>query len=266
MRVAFIGGGNMAQAILGGLYRKNHLHGVELAVGEPHRARRATLDKKFPLTKIYAENWEAVRGAEIVVLAIKPQNLTAIADELGDALREPTIISIMAGVSIQTLQTKFPSAKNIVRVMPNLPATVGKGFSVWITSGDIPAPHLAFVKRALRNIGTTYKTQNEQFLDIATAISGSGPGYVFAFMEAFYTSALELGVPADLAHKMVLNALAGSVALAKSDQSIPFGDLKRTVTSPGGTTAAALSVLEKGDFQKLIANAVKAAHQRSQLL
>ena len=122
------------------------------------------------------------------------------------------------------------------------------------------------MKRALRNIGTTYKTKDEQFLDVATALSGSGPGYVFAFMEAFYDCALELGVPADVAQKMAISTLAGSVALAKADKNTSFADLKRAVTSPGGTTESALDVLEKGDFKKLITTAIKAAHQRSQQL
>jgi len=263
-RVAFIGGGNMARAIIAGLANANLT--VDIAVSEPNARRRAALKREFTQIAVGDSHADAVAAADFVILAHKPQNMDAVAAELAGALANQTVVSILAGVSLETLRAKLRYAK-LIRVMPNLAAMVGKGFSVWTASPAASADYnrLDFVEKLLNGVGAHRRVADERLLDAATALSGSGPGYIFAFMDALNASATELGVDSELARAMIVQTFAGAAELAAQSE-LTFAELVKKVASPGGTTEAALEIFKRADFKATVNAAVNAAFERSRQL
>jgi pyrroline-5-carboxylate reductase len=262
MRIAFIGGGVMAQAIISGV--KDAGLDASIIVGEPFEARRESLKSDLGV-EVTASNREAIAGADIVVLSVKPQQLEAVAEELDGALNaDQTVLSIMAGVKIHSIGLKLNHTK-IIRVMPNTPAQIRKGISAWTASDDVEQATLDFVARMLSAIGDELKFSDEKNIDIATALSGSGPGYVFVFIEALTDAGVELGLPVHVARHLASQTVLGSAALQRESGKHP-AELRNMVTSPGGTTAAGLAALEMGGFRANVADAVRAAFERGEEL
>jgi pyrroline-5-carboxylate reductase len=262
MRIAFIGGGVMAQAIISGV--KDAGLDASIIVGEPFEARRESLKSDLGV-EVTASNREAIAGADIVVLSVKPQQLEAVAEELDGALNaDQTVLSIMAGVKIHSIGLKLNHTK-IIRVMPNTPAQIRKGISAWTASDDVEQATLDFVASMLSAIGDELKFNDEKNIDIATALSGSGPGYVFVFIEALTDAGVELGLPVHVARHLASQTVLGSAALQRESGKHP-AELRNMVTSPGGTTAAGLAALEMGGFRANVADAVRAAFERGEEL
>jgi pyrroline-5-carboxylate reductase len=262
MRIAFIGGGVMAQAIISGV--KDAGLDASIIVGEPFEARRQSLVNDLGV-EVTASNKEAVTGADIVVLSVKPQVLDSIADELKAALTgNQTVLSIMAGVKMHSIGLKL-GHKKLIRVMPNTPAQIRKGISAWTASEDVDQATLDFVASMLKAIGDELKFSDEKNVDIATALSGSGPGYVFVLIEALADAGVELGLPVHVARHLASQTVLGSAALQRETGKHP-AELRNMVTSPGGTTAAGLAALENGGFRATIADAVRTAFERGEEL
>jgi pyrroline-5-carboxylate reductase len=261
MRLGFIGGGVMAEAIIAGM--KDAGLAADVSVGDPVRARRETLAKYG--AHAAEDNSAVVRGADIVVLAVKPQQFDQAAASLKGVITErQTVVSIMAGVKMSSLALKLGHTR-LARVMPNTPAQVRKGMCAWVVSQDTPAEHAEFLQRMLRAVGEEQRFYDEKQLDIATALSASGPAYVFMFIEAMSDAAVMLGMAPDAARRLAVETVLGSGALAKATGKHP-AELRNSVTSPGGTTAAGLLALEDGGFRATVIKAVRAAHERGEQL
>lgn len=262
MRIAFIGGGVMAQAIIAGV--KDAGLDASIIVGEPFEMRRESIKTDLGV-EVTDSNKQAVAGANIVVLAVKPQQLDAVATELKGALNaEQTVLSIMAGVKMHSIGLKLGHTK-LIRVMPNTPAQIRKGISAWHASEDVDQATIEFVGSMLKAIGDELKFSDEKNIDIATALSGSGPGYVFVFIEALTDAGVELGLPVHVARHLASQTVLGSAALQRESGKHP-AELRNLVTSPGGTTAAGLAALEDGKFRATIAEAVRTAFERGEEL
>ena len=252
----------MAQAIISGV--KDAGLDASIIVGEPFEARRESLKSDLGV-EVTASNREAIAGADIVVLSVKPQQLEAVAEELDGALNaDQTVLSIMAGVKIHSIGLKLNHTK-LIRVMPNTPAQIRKGISAWTASDDVEQATLDFVASMLSAIGDELKFSDEKNIDIATALSGSGPGYEFVFIEALTDAGVELGLPVHVARHLASQTVLGSAALQRESGKHP-AELRNMVTSPGGTTAAGLAALEMGGFRANVADAVRAAFERGEEL
>ena len=252
----------MAEAIISGV--KDAGLDTSIIVGEPFEARRASLKGDLGV-EVTANNREAVAGADLVVLSVKPQQLDAVAQELDGALTTgQTVLSIMAGVKMHSIGLKLNHAK-LIRVMPNTPAQIRKGISAWTASDDVDQATLDFVASMLGAIGDELKFSDEKSVDIATALSGSGPGYAFVFIEALSDAGVELGLPVHVARHLASQTLLGSAALQRESGKHP-AELRNMVTSPGGTTAAGLAALEDGGFRASVAAAVRLAYERGEEL
>jgi len=262
MRIAFIGGGVMAQAIISGV--KDAGLDASVIVGEPFEMRRESLKNDLGV-EATASNKEAVAGADIVVLSIKPQQLDSVADKLKNVLTaNQTVLSIMAGVKMHSIGLKL-GHKKLIRVMPNTPAQIRKGISAWTVSDEVDQETTDFVGSMLKTIGDELKFSDEKSVDIATALSGSGPGYVFVMIEALSDAGVELGLPVHVARHLASQTVLGSAALQRETGKHP-AELRNMVTSPAGTTAAGLAALENGGFRATIADAVRTAFERGEEL
>ena len=262
--ISIIGPGVMAEAFIGGLLRKKVAVPESIIVSGPRTDRVEQLHEKYGV-KAYTDNAEAVKEAEIVILTVKPQRLAAVLFGLRDKIRtNALVISIVAGASIESIQ-KGLNHTEVVRAMPNTPAQIGEGITVWTISHDGTLEHAEEAREILGAFGEEVFVEEESYLDMATALSGTGPAYVFMFMEAMIDAGVHLGFPRRIAEKLVTQTLRGSVDYYSSKSDHP-ARLRNEVTSPGGTSAEALYYLEKAGFRTAISRAVWAAYERSQQL
>ena len=262
MKLGFIGGGIMAESIITGIL--NSRLDADIRVGDPDPNRISHL-KTIQGISVSNNNNDAILGADIIILAVKPQQFDKLSIELKRIIQpEQTIISIMAGVKLHSIGLKL-NHRRLIRVMPNTPAQVMEGISAWTTSQDVPDKIVKFTGQMLNSLGDEIKFSEEHHIDIATALSASGPGYVFVFIESLIDAGVKLGLPAHEAKKLSIQTVLGSAFLAKKTQRHP-AELKNMVTSPGGTTAAGLKVLEDGGLRSNILSAVEAAYNRGEEL
>ena len=264
MKIAFIGGGNMGEAILAAVLDK-HLTTVQsVTVSDVSLERRQYLEQQYDIA-VTDDNRRAAAGAGVVVLAIKPQNLAEVMVELKGMLApKQLVLSIIAGVRLDTICQGLRH-RAVVRAMPNTPAQIGKGMTVWTTTEEVTEQQRELASSILGVMGHEIAVGSEDQVDMATAISGSGPAYLFLFVEALVDAAVQLGFSLEIAQELVLTTVLGSGQLIEESGREP-AELRRMVTSPGGTTAEAVSELEKGNFSDLIARAVRAAYERARQL
>lgn len=258
--LAFIGCGVMGEAMIRGLLERDTLPAQQVVAADPREERILELRERYGV-RVTADNVEALREAGVVVLAIKPQALPEVLPQLGSAIQARLVLSIMAGVRIDSLAAGLPDVA-IVRAMPNTPAQIGQGITVWTANAAIDAAGLAMARELLEVFGEELYKQDESALDMATALSGSAPAYIFLFMEALIDVGVHMGFARREAEQLVLKSMSGSVAYAESSGLHP-AELRNQVTSPGGTTAEALYQLERGGLRTVVAQAVWAAWQRS---
>lgn len=264
VRIATIGTGVMAEAMLGGLFADGRIRPDEVIAADPRADRRAELERSLGV-RTTASNAEAAAGAEIVVLAIKPQNLREAGRDLAPALRpDQLVISILAGTTLRAL-TAVLGHRAIVRAMPNTPAQVRRGMTVWAATPEVTADQRATAALILGALGEQIEVEDEKLVAMSTAVSGSGPAYVFLVMEALIDAAVHLGFSRHVAHRLVVETIEGSALFARASGSHP-AQLRDMVTSPGGTTAAALRELEAGRLRTVLSDAVWAAWRRTEEL
>ncbi len=264
MKIAFIGGGNMGEAMLSAVISRGIAKPSDVKVSDISEDRRKYLSGKYGVTAT-ASNSDAVSGADVVVLAVKPQSLPSVTPGLqGKIGADQLVISIIAGATVTRLTSSL-GHNCLIRTMPNTPAQIGEGVTVWIATPSVTSKQKEMAKSILSVMGKEIEVADEDYLNMATAVSGSGPAYVFLFMEALDAAAKQIGLPPEIARELVFRTVVGSAKYAeKSGREL--ADLRRAVTSPGGTTAEALAVFEKGNFTKLIADGVVAACNKSRAL
>lgn len=261
--LTFIGGGNMSRALISGLL--NHQWPAEqIHVSEPDPAAREQLHELNSELNVTNNNTLAADSSEVLVFAVKPQILAQVADELKPCIQgtQPLLISIAAGVRVESIQRWSGGGSAIVRCMPNTPALVGKGATGLYASTEVSAQQKALAERLLSAVGTTVWVEKESLIDAVTALSGSGPAYHFLVMEAMQAAAQQLGLPEEAARRLSLETALGSATLAASSEE-SFAALRTRVTSKGGTTAAALEVFEQGGLTHLFLDAMRAAATRA---
>jgi pyrroline-5-carboxylate reductase len=261
MRVGIVGAGVMAEAIIAGLVADRAVTPELLAASHPRRERRELLAERHGIRAV-AANREALGDAEVVVVAVKPQMLSRVMRELRGRLDpDQVVVSIVAGATIRTLVDGLQHAA-VVRAMPNTPSQIRRGMSVWAASDACSARQRDLARGVLRALGDERQVADEAFVAMATALSGTGPTYLFAVMEALIDAGVHLGFPRELAHDLVVETLIGSAEFAKRSELHP-AQLRNAVTSPGGTSAAAIYELEKGRIRTVFSDAVWAAYRRT---
>ncbi len=262
--IAFIGAGVMAGSMIQGLLNRQLIGPDKITASAPRDKHRAELTARFHIGTT-ANNAEAARAGDIVVLAIKPQVLPRVLSELKGTLRpDQLVISIIAGARIATLAEGL-GHRAIVRAMPNTPAQIGEGLTVWTSTSSVTPPQSDQTRAIFEALGKEIFVDEEKYLDMATAVSGTGPTYVFMVLEALIDAGVHLGFPRHLAHDIVIETMRGSILFAQQSDKHP-AELRNMVTSPGGTSAEAIYQMEKGTLRTVLSKAVWAAYQKSQML
>ena len=263
-KICFIGGGAMATAMIAGLTKQELIKSENMAASDPYPAQLEKLAERYGVNTT-PSNLKAVQDKDIIVLSIKPQTLGEVGAELrGHVPPNALVLSILAGATITKISQKLHHF-SVVRVMPNTPALVGKAMSVWTATEEVSEAQRHQAKAILAALGEELYVDHEDYLDMATALSGTGPAYVFLFMEAMIDAGVHMGFSRRVSEQLVLQTIEGSVAFARDSQRHP-AELRNMVTSPGGTTAEALYQLEKGGFRTVLSKAIWAAYQKSRYL
>lgn len=264
MKIAFIGGGNMGEAMLAAILKKGLSHPQAISVSDISTVRRDLLRQRYGV-HVTDSNLLAIKDKEAIVLAIKPQHLSEVLTELKGKLKpSQLVLSIIAGAKMNTLRTGL-AHNSVVRAMPNTPAQIGQGITVWTAGGEASKKQQEWASSILGAMGKEIYADDERYLDMATAISGSGPAYVFLFMESLTQAAVSIGMPQDMAQELVLQTVLGSAGFAQKSAK-EFAELRKMVTSPGGTTAEAIKIFEEGHLNKLVQQAVAAAYTKAKKL
>src|SRR6476646_2078802 len=271
-RLAFIGCGAMAEAMNAGLLRKKLIGADNIAGSHPRQARREELHVKYGI-EMFEHNREAAlaaapdesQTASIVIIAVKPQRLSRVLDELKGAIHsDQVVVSIVAGSKMQTIIDELLHAA-VVRAMPNTPAQIGEGVTAWTASPAVSETQQTYVRALLEALGKTVRVDNERQIDMATALSATGPTYIFLVMEALIDAGVHMGFSRHVAEQLVHQMMLGSVLFARESHKHP-AELRNMVTSPGGTSAEAIYQMEKGSLRTVLSKAVWAAFQRAESL
>ena len=261
---AIIGPGVMAEAIIAGLINKEVVAAERIVAAGPNEARLNVLQTTYGI-QTDLKNAHAVQSADVIILCIKPQKFSEVLQDLrGKIPPHALVISIIAGVTLNALMSGFDHPM-VVRAMPNTPAQIGEGMTVWVQSPQTSQSQHDLAQQILDALGREIFVEEESYIDMATAVSGTGPAYVFLFLEAMIDAGVHLGLPRRIAEEMVLQTIKGSIAYSAHNKSHP-ARLRNQVTSPGGTSATALYYLEKMGFRTAISRAIWAAFTRSQEL
>ena len=261
MKIGFIGGGTMAEAILGGMLDAGVAVAGDVLIGEPVAARRDYLAERYGVG-VTDSNAVVVAASELVMLAVKPQDLPKVYADIGGRLGgDQAVMSIVAGARIKALSDGF-GHPGIIRAMPNTPAQIGQGMTMWTGTDRVSPAHREAAESILSTIGDAIYVDDEKYLDMATALSASGPAYVFLMLEALIDAGVYVGLPRDTARRLALQTARGSVELVSQTGQHP-AQLKDLVTSPGGTTAEGLQALERAGVPAAIVDAVNAAYCKS---
>jgi pyrroline-5-carboxylate reductase len=262
-RIAFLGGGNMAEAIIKGLLRESS--SVPLMIAEISAERRSYLSTAYPNVRIVENSAEAAAWGEVVILAIKPQQATSVLTTLERTLSpDKLIVSIMAGVRTASIEEALENGTRVVRVMPNTPALVGMGATAICPGRKATVIDLDRVETIFAQTGLVVRVDEKQ-MDAVTGLSGSGPAYVFTFIEALSDAGVKNGLSREIASRLAVQTVLGAAKMLADTGEHP-ALLREKVTSPGGTTIAALHVMENGRFRGVIMDAVEAASQKSKEL
>jgi pyrroline-5-carboxylate reductase len=259
-KIAFIGPGAMAEAIIAGLLRQKLAKPENITASGPREERGAELHKKYGIRST-TDNASAASHADVVVLSVKPQRLSDVMKGLKGIRSDALVLSVIAGANIKKLSTGLKH-KAIVRSMPNTPGQIGEGITVWTASKEVTEEQQEMARQILGALGQEVFVEDENYLDMATALSGNGPAYVFLFTEALIDAGVHMGFPRRIAEQLVLQTIKGSTSYYEQAGRHP-ATLRNQVTSPGGTSAEALYYLEKAGFRTAISRAIWAAYQRS---
>lgn len=261
LNIGVIGAGMMGEAAIGGLLRAELVGPGQIMAAAPREERRQELHERW-MVRTTATNREAAEWADVLLLAIKPQMIGRVLPDLEGTLKPGNLlISVLAGTSVDTLRS-LVAHDAVVRAMPNTPARIAEGMTVWYPSPDVSEDQKQWSRIVLGALGRELEVDDEKFIDMATALSGTGPAYIFLMMEALIDAGVHLGFPRRVAEILVEQTVLGSVRYAMHSGQHVAG-LRNMVTSPGGTTAAALYEMERGRLRTVLADAVWAAYRRA---
>jgi pyrroline-5-carboxylate reductase len=259
--ISFIGPGVMAEAIARNLVQADLLDADQVVMSGPNATRLAEIQDRYGFSP-FTDNEKAVQTAAVVILSVKPQSLKTVLDQLaGKIPANSLVISIVAGAKLESISNTLEH-NAVVRCMPNTPAQISEGITVWMPTPAVTADQLELCRGILQSLGDEIVVSDEDYLDMATALSGTGPAYTFLFMEALVDAGVHLGFPRRIAERLVIRTVKGSVAYY-DDSPRHLARLRNQVTSPGGTSAEALYYLEKAGFRTALSRAVWAAYERS---
>lgn len=259
-RIAFIGAGNMAASLIGGLRAKG-LQATQIRASDPGAETRAHISAEQGI-ETFADNAEAIQGVDVIVLAVKPQAMKAVCESLRPSLQpHQLVVSIAAGITCASMNT-WLGAQPIVRCMPNTPALLRKGVSGLYATAEVTAEQRDQAQELLSAVGLAVWLEQEQQLDAVTAVSGSGPAYFFLLIEAMTAAGVKLGLPHEVAEQLAEQTALGAANMAV-ESDVDAAELRRRVTSPGGTTQAAIESFQAGGFEALVEKALGAAAHRS---
>ena len=262
--LAFIGSGTMAEAMIQVLVGKELVAPAHICASGPREERAEALNQRYGVVGT-TDNREAAEAADVVTLSVKPQVLPTVLNELkGLIFPDALVLSIVAGMSIDTIASGLRH-QAVVRAMPNTPAQIGQGMTVWTASDGVQKSQWAQARAILQAMGHEIYVDDEDMLDMATAVSGTGPTYVFLMMEALTDAAVHLGFSRRVAEELVTHTVLGSASFACQSER-HLAEMRNMVTSPGGTSAEAIYQLEKGSLRTVLSKAVWAAYQKSRLL
>jgi len=260
--IATVGTGVMAESIIAGLLTGERVDAARIIGSDPRVERREELEARHAI-RTTSSNTEAVEAADVVVLAIKPQMLPRVGREISAVLRpDQLVISILAGPTAKALGNALRHDA-IVRAMPNTPAQMGKGMTVWCATPQVNDRQREQTAALLSSLGKEIQVEDEKYVSMSTAVSGTGPAYVFLVMEALIDAAVHLGFPRHIAHELVIETLLGGTLLAQASGDHP-AYLRNMVTSPAGTSAAAIAEMERGGLRTVLSEAVFAAYRRTE--
>ena len=263
-RIAFVGAGMMGEAMIAGLLKDGLLPADQIIATGPREERRQYLHERFGI-QVTDDNRDAAEHADIVVFALKPQTLPKVLPTLRGAIKAPDLVlSIIAGVPIATFRDTLAHA-TVVRAMPNTPAQIAEGMTVWTATESVTDAQRRSVQMILGALGREHHVADEKYLDMATALSGTGPAYCFLLLEAMVDAGVHLGFPRRVAEELVLQTMYGSTLFAMQSGK-HLAELRNMVTSPGGTSASALRALERGGLRTVLADGVWAAYERAREL
>ena len=263
MRIAFIGGGAMGEAIVRCLLTRKVTAPQDVMISDISPVRRELLNREYGVNTL-ADNGKAVANSDLIILAVKPQNLPQVMEEIEGLASRQLVLSIVAGATLSSLRQGL-SHSSVVRAMPNMPAQIGEGVTIWTATAETRQKQKKLAQTVLGALGKEIYVVDEKYLGMATALSGSGPAYVFLFIEALVDAGVHIGLPRDMAQELVIQTIIGSTRTVEKTGKHP-ADLRNMVTSPGGTTTEALFQLEKGGFRSLLLEAVAAAYKKAKRL
>jgi pyrroline-5-carboxylate reductase len=264
MRIAFIGGGNMATALISSLFSSRH-NVDRVQVADPGIGVRERLQKRWPVA-CFEKAADAIKGMDAIVLAVKPQVLPLVLEEIGGLVSDKQlVISIAAGIPTNQIAAQLQSNTPIVRTMPNTPALIGLGITGMYARVNCNLAQRELAQNLMESAGEVVWLDKESLLDVVTAVSGSGPAYFYYLIESLGNAGTQLGLPADVAAKLALFTARGASAMAVQSE-VDVIKLRQQVTTPGGTTEAAMEVLNAGNFEQLIDSAISAATNRGKEL
>lgn len=262
LRIGVLGAGVMGEAMISGMLSKELVAPEHIMATAPRAERQTELAERYPGMRVSDNNLEVARWAQVVIVAVKPQTVPKILPALRGAIHPgELVISIAAGVPIRHFVEGLDHSA-VVRSMPNTPAQVEEGMTVWTASADVTDEQRGWARTILGAVGSELYVTDENYLDMATAINGTGPAYVFLVLEAMVDAGVHLGLPRYMAEKLVLQTMLGSVRYAMASGNHP-AELRNGVTSPGGTTAAAVYEMERGGLRTVLSDAIWAAYRRS---
>jgi pyrroline-5-carboxylate reductase len=260
VELSFVGAGVMAEAMIAGLLKQQLVTAAQVVGSHPRPARRAELAERYGIRAV-EDNREAARGA-VVVLAVKPQKLHGVLQELKETLQaRQLVVSIIAGARLETIAGELLHPA-VVRAMPNTPAQIGAGMTVWTATAQVDDQQAAQVRAMLGALGREMRVAEERQIDMATALSATGPTYIFLVMEALVDAGVHMGFSREVARELVIETMLGSTLFARESHKHP-AELRNMVTSPGGTSAEAIYQMEKGSLRTVLSKAVYAAFQRA---
>jgi pyrroline-5-carboxylate reductase len=264
MKACFIGGGNMGEALIKSLLANKICAAADITVSDISRPRLDYLQTAYGI-KVETGNLKAVKTADVIILAVKPADIEKVAHEIkGKLTAKQLVISIAAGVTMDTICEELGHSR-VVRSMPNMPAQIGKGMTVWMHREEVSEAQVKLAHTVLASMGEEIMVNNEKYIDMATAISGSGPAYIFLIVETLTDAGVHIGLTRAMAEKLAIETTIGSAMTIKEMRKHP-AELRNMVTSPGGTTSEGLLQLETGGFRSMLLKAVIAGYEKSKKL
>ena len=264
-RVAFIGSGNIASSMIGGLIA-NGMEPRQLVAADPDSTQQQLIAKKYGI-RVFDANHDAAKDADVIVFAVKPQQMQKVVQEISENIniKNKLILSVVAGIKLQSIESWLGQPSSVIRVMPNMPALIQAGSSALYANTHVQEKQKNTAETIMRSVGTAIWLNSEDQLDTVTALSGSGPAYFFYFMELIESRAIEMGLDKEDAHLLTIETALGAARLALESNEGP-GELREQVTSPRGTTEAAIAMLDSENASKIFEQAVSAAGDRSREL